>query len=99
MESKSPPLPLLPPVSRFCVRLGSSYHAIVNAVCAVGGAEPGIPTQVVGCALDGGCNATGRERRNHLSHGIVAWCRSHGCRGRGRLTRRGCGCAGVVSVG
>src|SRR5439155_17507504 len=87
MESKSPPLPLLPPVSRFCVRLGSNYHAIVNAVCAVGSAEPGIPTQVVGRALDGGSYATGRERRNHLSYRIS---------GRSRRAATG-GCAGVVS--
>src|SRR5439155_18059428 len=86
MESKSSPLPLLPPVSRFCVRLGSSYHAIVNAVCAIGRAEPGIPTQIVGCALDGGSNATGREPRNHLFYRIGGCC---GC-----VTR---GCAGVVS--
>src|SRR6266487_6901706 len=70
MESKKPPFPLLPPVSRFCVRLGSRYHAIVNAVCAVGRAEPGIATQVVGRALDGGSNATRRESRNHLSYRI-----------------------------
>src|SRR6267143_981550 len=99
-------LPLLLPVqtgvlqrSNNGLAAGTRYHAVVNAVCAVGRAEPGIPTQVVGRALDGGCNATGRERSNHLSHGIAAWCRNHGGRGRGGLTRCGCGCAGVVGGG
>src|SRR5206468_12358591 len=74
---------------------GSSYHPIVNAVCAVGCAEPGIPTQVVGRALDGGSNATGRKSSNKLPYGIG------GC-WRRRSRSRGCvagGCAGVVSVG
>src|SRR6266481_705820 len=97
-------LPLLPPVQTAVLQrsnnglaAGTRHHVVVNAVCAVGGTKPGIAAQVVGCALDGGCNATGRERRYHLSHGIVARGRNHGCRGGGRLTRRGCGCAGVVS--
>src|SRR5437016_2560866 len=87
-------LPLLLPVqtgvlqrSNNGLAAGTRYHAVVNAVCAVGRAEPGIPTQVVCRALDGGCNATGRERRNHLSHGVSG-------RSRRAATR---GCAGVVS--
>src|SRR6266481_4276317 len=86
-------LPLLPPVqtgvlqrSNNGLAAGTRYHAIVNAVCAVGSAEPGIPTQVVGCALDGGSNATGRESSNKLPYGIGGCC---SC-----VTR---GSAGVVS--
>src|SRR6266576_6769881 len=60
---------------------GTRHHAIVNAVCAVGRAEPGIPTQVVGRALDGGCNATSRERRNHLSYRISRHSRRAATRG------------------
>src|SRR6266446_4040486 len=94
-------LPLLPPVqtgvlqrSNNGLAAGTRYHAVVNAVCAVGRTEPGIPTQVVGRALDGGSNATGRESSNNLSHGIGGCCR-RGSRGRGRLAG---GCAGVVRV-
>ena len=74
--------------ARSCNELaaGTRHHAVVNSVCAVRRAEPGIPTQVVGCASDGGCNATGRERSNKLPHGIGGCC---SC-----VTR---GCAGVVS--
>src|SRR5207244_11783399 len=73
---------------------GSSYHAIVNAVCAVGRAKPGIATEVVGRALDGGCNATSRESRNKLPYGIGG-CWRRRSRSRGCLTR---GFAGVVST-
>jgi hypothetical protein len=36
------------------------YYAIVNSVCAVGRAEPGIPTQIVGGALNCGSDAACR---------------------------------------
>src|SRR6478672_10144854 len=65
-KQRSPPFPLLPPVQTGVLQRsnneladGTRHHAVVNAVCAVGRAEPGIATQVIGRALDGGCNATG----------------------------------------
>src|SRR5947199_1425307 len=95
-----PLLLLLPPVRTGVIQrsnnrlaAGTRYHAVVNAVCAVGCAEPGIPTQVVGRALDGGSNATGRKSSNKLPYGIGGcWCRRS--RSRGCVAR---GCAGVVS--
>src|SRR5438876_9215028 len=86
-------LPLLPPVQTAVLQrsnnglaAGTRHHVVVNAVCAVGGTKPGIAAQVVGRALDGGCDATGRERSNKLPYGIGGCC---SC-----VTR---GCAGVVS--
>src|SRR5438094_4069614 len=75
-----------------CSTSGTGYYAVIGAVRAVGRAEPGIATQIVGRALDGGSDAAGRENSNHLSYGIA------GCRG--RVTRGGAGVvSGVVGVG
>src|SRR5438874_4877648 len=92
-EARSPPFPLLPPVSRFCVRSGGSYYPVVDSICAIRRAEPVIATQVVGRALDGGCNATGRESSNKLPYRIGG-CSRRRSRSRGCVAR---GCAGVVS--
>src|SRR2546426_11190400 len=64
----------------------TGYHAVVGPVRTKGRAEPGIATQVVGRALDGGSDAARRERRCDLAYGI---------RGRGR--RATSCCAGIVS--
>src|SRR5215211_5660395 len=91
-QSHQGSLPLFPERLLF-KSLGSSYHAIVNAVGAVRRVKPGVATQVVGRALDGGCNATGRESRNHLS------CRISG-RSRRAATRSRAGVvSSVVGVG
>ena len=62
MESKKPSVSSVASCSNRVIQrsnnelaAGTRHHAIVNAVCAVGRAEPGIPTQVVGRALDGDC--------------------------------------------
>src|SRR5436309_9002878 len=75
-----------------CSTSGTGYHTIVGSVRAVGSAKPGIATQVIGRALDGGSNTAGRENSNHLSHGIAGCC--------GRVTSGGGGVvSGVVGVG
>ena len=43
-------------------RRDQATNAVVNAVCAVGRAEPGIPTSSRSCLGRCGCNATGREQ-------------------------------------
>src|SRR6266481_5886061 len=91
-------LPLLPPVqtgvlqrSNNGLAAGTRHHAIVNAVCAVGRAEPGIPTQVVGRALDGGSNAPCRQSGNNLAPAVSR----RRCSAAGRPA---CSIASIVSV-
>src|SRR5436190_7257803 len=75
-----------------CSTSGTGYYAVIGSVRAVGSTKPGVATQVIGRALDGGSNTAGRENSNHLSHGIAGCC--------GRVTSGGAGVvSGVVRCG
>ena len=54
-----------------CSTSGTGYYAVIGSVRSVSRAEPGIATQIVGRALDGGSDAARRQSGNDLAYRIA----------------------------